>query len=112
MWDRSRPHDRRESLFGGRGIVRVWNLWDIEPTRPFRAILACELEAASSVGPHQQLEFAEALIVIEGQGQAHVGDMAVSLWPGAAAHIPLGQILQLKNTSPDRPLRYLIVKVG
>jgi mannose-6-phosphate isomerase-like protein (cupin superfamily) len=91
-------------------VVRVWNLCDAEPTPPFGAILACELEAGGAVGPHQQQEFAEVVIVVEGEGVARVGESTLPLGPGALAEVPLGRILQLENTSPDHPLRYLIVK--
>jgi mannose-6-phosphate isomerase-like protein (cupin superfamily) len=110
MWNRSRPHDRRERLFGGKGAVWVWSLCDSGPQPPFGAILACELEGAGSVGTHLQQEFAEVLIVAEGEGVARVGGSPVVLQPGVVLEIPLGQTLALENASPERPLRYLIVK--
>ena len=88
----------------------VWSLCDSGPRPPFGAILACELEGAGSVGTHLQQEFAEVLIVIEGEGVAQVGGSPMVIRPGAVLEIPLGQTLALENASPERPLRYLIVK--
>jgi mannose-6-phosphate isomerase-like protein (cupin superfamily) len=110
VWNRARPHDRRQRLFGGRGAVLVWNLCAAEPRPPFGAILACELEGGGLVGPHQQQEFAEVLIVVEGEGVARVGESPVTLHAGVVVELPLGQTLALENGSPGRPLRYLIVK--
>ncbi len=110
MWNRSRPHDRRERLFGGSGAVLVWSLCDSGPRPPFGAILACELEGAGSVGTHLQQEFAEVLIVVEGEGVARVGGSPAAMQPGVVLEIPLGQTLALENASPEHPLRYLIVK--
>ena len=39
-----------------------------------------------------------------------VGGSAVSMRPGIVVELPLGQTLALENASPERPLRYLIVK--
>jgi mannose-6-phosphate isomerase-like protein (cupin superfamily) len=110
MWNRSRLHDRRERLFGGKGAVLVWSLCDSGPRPPFGAILACELEGAGSVGAHVQQEFAEVLIVVEGEGVARVGRSPMVIQPGVVVEIPLGQTLALENASPEHPLRYLIVK--
>ena len=110
MWNLSRPHDRRERLFGGIGAVLVWSLCDSGPLPPFGAILACELEAGGSVGAHLQQEFAEVVIVVEGEGVAQVGGSPMVLRPGVVLEIPLGQTLALENVSPELPLRYLIVK--
>jgi quercetin dioxygenase-like cupin family protein len=110
VWNRSRPHDRRERLFGGNGAVLVWNLCDPKPALPFGAILACELERGGSVGLHLQQEFAEMLIVVEGEGVARVGEVPAALHAGVVVQIPLGQTLALENASPERPLRYLLVK--
>jgi mannose-6-phosphate isomerase-like protein (cupin superfamily) len=110
LWNRSRPHDRRESLFGGSRAVLVWSLCDSGPRPPFGAILACELEAAGSVGAHVQQEFAEVLIVVEGQGVARVGGSPKVIQPGVVVEVPLGQTLALENASPEHPLRYLIIK--
>lgn len=110
MWNRSHPHDRRDSLFGGSGVVLVWNLCEGSPEPPFGAILACELDASASVGAHVQQEFAEVVIVIEGQGVARVAGARVSLHPGAVVQVSLGQTLALENGSLQQPLRYLIVK--
>ena len=110
MWNRSLPHDRRERLFGGSGSVLVWSLCASGPRPPFGAILACELEGAGSVGAHLQQEFAEVLIVVEGEGVARVGVSPIAMQPGVVLEIPLGQTLALENLAPERPLRYLIIK--
>jgi mannose-6-phosphate isomerase-like protein (cupin superfamily) len=34
VWNRARPHVRREGLFGGRGAVLVWNLVEGEGVAP------------------------------------------------------------------------------
>lgn len=112
MWSRSEPHDRRERLFGGAGAVLVWNLCAAGPARPFGAVLACELEGAASVGTHLQHEHAEIVIVMEGQGVAHVAGVPMALHPGAVVEVPLGHTLALANGSDHDPLRYLIVKAG
>ena len=88
----------------------VWNLGDTAPEPPFAAILACELEGGGSVGTHLQQEFAEVLIVVEGEGVARVGGSPTPIQSGAVVQLPLGQTLALENASADRPLRYLIVK--
>ena len=62
------------------------------------------------MGTHLQQEFAEVLIVIEGEGVARVGGSPLLLQPGVVLEIPLGQTLALENASPESPLRYLIVK--
>ncbi|HEV3031766.1 MAG TPA: cupin domain-containing protein [Polyangia bacterium] len=110
MWNRARPHDRRERLFGGGGAVLVWNLCAAKTALPFGAILACELEGGGSVGLHLQQEFAEVLIVVEGEGVARVGESPIAVHAGVVVQIPLGETLALENASPELPLRYLIVK--
>ena len=110
MWNRAHPHDRRERLFGGSGAVLVWNLSDAEPGPPFGAFLSCELEGGSSVGAHLQEEFAEVLIVIEGEGVARVEGSPVPIHAGVVVQVPLGRTLALENASLERPLRYLIIK--
>jgi quercetin dioxygenase-like cupin family protein len=112
VWNRSHTHDRRERLFGGDGAVLVWNLCDASPAPPFGAVLACELEGGGRVGPHVQQEFAEVVIVVEGEGTARVAGSPVTLQPGVVVQVPLGQVLALENRSPEQPLRYLIVKAG
>jgi mannose-6-phosphate isomerase-like protein (cupin superfamily) len=110
VWNRDRLHDRREGLFGGSGVVLVWNLCDEGPTPPFGAVLACELEGGGSVGDHLQQELAEVVIVIEGEGVARAGGSPVALRPGVVVEVPLGRTLAIENASSDLPLRYLIVK--
>jgi glyoxylate utilization-related uncharacterized protein len=110
LWDRARPHDRREGLFGGSGAVSVWSLCDTGPAPPFGAVLACELEGGGSVGAHVQQECAEVVIVLEGEGVARVDGAPRALRPGVVVELRLGQTLALENASPERSLRYLIVK--
>jgi uncharacterized cupin superfamily protein len=112
IWDRSRPHDRRERLFGGRGEVRVWSLGAAAPRRPFGAVLACELEAGATVGPHVQSNLSEIVVVLEGEGTATVDGTPAAVGAGSVVELPLAKTLALENTSQDRPLRYLIVKAG
>jgi uncharacterized cupin superfamily protein len=97
-------------LFGGRGAVLVWNLGEGGVRPPFGAILACELEAGASVGAHVQEEYAEVVIVLEGEGQARVGGAEETLGPGHVVEVALGQTLAIENRSNERALRYLIVK--
>ena len=112
MWNQSHPHDRRERLFGGQGAVLVWNLCETDPRPPFGAVLACELEGGASVGPHVQQEFAEVVIVLEGEGVARLEGASVTLQPGVVVQLPLGAVLALENSLSQQPLRYLIVKAG
>lgn len=88
-------------------------MWDLagEPTvAPFSAVLACELEPASSVGKHVQQRDPEIVIVIEGTGTAHVGGERRDLKPGTVVELPFGKSLALENRSDTEPLRYLIIK--
>jgi quercetin dioxygenase-like cupin family protein len=110
VWNRAGAHDRRERLFGGDGAVLVWNLCVGDPQPPFGAVLACELEGGGSVGTHRQQEFAEVLIVLEGAGVAQVNGAPAPLQPGVVIQLALGNTLSLQNGSPERPLRYVIVK--
>jgi quercetin dioxygenase-like cupin family protein len=102
--------DRREGLFGGQGVVQVWDLLGATPAEPFVAVLACELEPGGSVGRHRQEHFPEIVVCIEGEGDARVDGEAKPLAPGAVVHLPLGSILELVNRSVDEPLSYLIIK--
>ena len=65
--------DRREALFGGDGAVTVWNLLGRAAADPFTAVLSCELDPAGSVGRHQQTEYPEIVVGLEGDGVAVVG---------------------------------------
>jgi quercetin dioxygenase-like cupin family protein len=109
LFDRNLPHDRREALFGGTGAVRVWSLVDT-PMLPFKAVLACELEAGGSVGSHVQDHYPEIVIGISGQGKAFVEGLAAQLVPGAVIELPRGYTLAIENESTDSALRYLIIK--
>jgi hypothetical protein len=110
MWVGRGNPDRRPSLFGGRGEVRVWSLMDGE-LPPFDCVLGCELDAGGSVGAHVQDECTEIVIVTEGRGHARVGDQSIPLSPGIVVRLPLGETLALRNGSDTDVLRYLIIKV-
>lgn len=103
------PPDCRPDLFGGRGVVRVWNLLTA-PASPFTAVLSCELDPAASVGPHQQPDFPEIVIGLEGRGAATVNGVECELGPGDVVHLPLGAVLSISNLMGEAPLRYLIIK--
>ncbi|MFK7986124.1 MAG: cupin domain-containing protein [Sandaracinaceae bacterium] len=102
--------DRREALFGGDGAVTVWNLLGRQRAEPFSAVISCELDPGGSVGRHQQTDFPEIVIGVEGDGVAVIDGEPVPLGPGDVAHLPLGSILSIENLSVEAPLRYLIVK--
>lgn len=106
--------DLREKLFGGRGAVRVWNLLaDYERApKPFTAVLSCELDPGGSVGRHVQEHFPELVIGLEGAGEAAVDGRWQPLEPGDVVHLPLGSVLELRNSSDSEPLRYLIIKAS
>lgn len=103
--------DRRESLFGAVGAVRVWELLPDEPTGPFAAALACALDGGGSVGSHVQSRDAEIVVCIEGNGTVVVAGVARAFTPGAVAYVPLGATLSLRNEDRER-LRYLIIKAA
>jgi hypothetical protein len=109
LCDRNLPHDVRRELFGGKGTVRVWSLTGV-PALPFTAVLACELEAAGSVGPHVQEQFPEIVIGISGSGSASVNGVAAALGAGIVVELARGHTLSIVNESNDTPLRYLIIK--
>jgi quercetin dioxygenase-like cupin family protein len=104
--------DLREELFGGRGVVRVWDLLADRRTAPtpFTAVLSCELDPGGSVGRHRQEQFPEIVIGLAGSGEAAVNGVAQTLDPGDVVHLPLGAVLELRNRSDSEPLRYLIIK--
>ncbi|MFO7566773.1 MAG: cupin domain-containing protein [Enhygromyxa sp.] len=106
------PPDLREELFGGRGVVRVWDLLCDRrtPPAPFTAVLSCELDPGGSVGRHVQEHFPEIVIGLEGVGEAAVDGQWHSLGPGDVVHLPLGSVLELRNRSDSEALRYLIIK--
>lgn len=99
----------KADLFGGSGTVRIWSLIKRQLPR-FSAVLWCELEPGGSVGRHVQQEASEIVVVLEGEGLAHVSGKPQTLQPGAVVSLPLGDQLELNNTSDCEPLRYLIVK--
>lgn len=89
--------------------MRVWALVEV-PMLPFKAVLACELEAGGSVGTHVQSDFPELVIGLSGQGTAVVEGRAVALGSGSVVELPRGYSLAIENESSDQPLRYLIIK--
>jgi hypothetical protein len=109
LCDRNLPHDVRRELFGGRGAVRVWALTPA-PALPFTAVLACELDASGSVGPHVQDQYPEIVIGISGSGSASVNGVAAPLAAGSVVELARGHTLSIVNESLDAPLRYLIIK--
>jgi mannose-6-phosphate isomerase-like protein (cupin superfamily) len=111
LWNREVLHDAREALFGGRGTVRVWDLAP-SPIAPFAAVLACELEATSSVGTHVQEYCDEIVIAVEGEGSVEVSGRSERFSAGAVIELPVGATLSISNTSREEPLRYLIVKAS
>lgn len=109
LCDRSVPHDTRHELFGGKGSVRVWALTPA-PALPFTAVLACELEAGGSVGPHVQDQFPEIVVGVSGRGSTSVNGLAVAFMAGSVVELARGQVLSIVNESAWEPLRYLIIK--
>jgi hypothetical protein len=109
LYQRDLPHDRRQGLFGGEGIVRVWALVDA-PALPFTAVLACELEPRGRVGTHVQEHYPELVIGIAGSGNVAVNGVAAPFGAGHVVELALGQTLAIMNESSSAPLRYLIVK--
>lgn len=110
LFDRALPHDARQALFGGRGIVRVWEL---EPALvpPFAAVLACELEPLGSVGPHVQPDLSELVICISGVGAVSVDGLVRAFSAGDVVNLAAGQVLTIESRSDD-PLRYFILKAS
>lgn len=107
--DQDPPHIQKD-LFGGNGAVRVWDLLGRSAAPPFAAALWCELDPGGRVGPHRQEHFPEILIGIEGEGEARVDGALRRLSLGSVVYLALGQVLEIRNLSAERPLRYVIVK--
>jgi len=104
------PPEKRSNLFGGHGDVLIWNLMGARQMVPFSALMLCELSAGGTVGSHVQQTSHEMLLVVDGEGEATVGKTTHPLQPHVVIHLPLGETLALKNTSPNAGLRYLIIK--
>ena len=102
--------DIRENLFGGQGVVRVWDLAPGRALEPFTATLYCELDPGGSVGPHRQEHFPEIVVGLAGRGEARVGGHIQPLEPNQVVHLPRGETLALRNLAGDAPLHYLIIK--
>lgn len=98
----------RRDLFGGRGVVKVWDLGARTP--PFTAVLFCELDPGGSVGVHVQDSDDEVVIVVGGRGSISVDGAARECATGGAVALPLRARLAIENLSGEEPLRYLIVK--
>lgn len=101
--------DRRENLFGGTGVVKVWNLLG-SAAPPFSAALGCELDPGGRVGRHVQQADPEIIVGIEGLGEAIVGTQQHALRPGDVVYLPFGETLEIINHSESEPLQYLIIK--
>ncbi|MCA9635668.1 MAG: cupin domain-containing protein [Myxococcales bacterium] len=104
------PPSERAALFGGVGVVRVWDLLGRTPAPPFTAVLACTLDPGGSVGRHVQQAFPEIVVGIAGEGEARVGGEPRPLGPGDVVFLALGEVLELRNLRDDAPLEYLIIK--
>lgn len=100
----------RADLFGGQGLVRIWNLMGRAAMPPFDAVLACELAPGGHVGNHRQQDASEVVIALAGRGVATVNGAEQPLQVGSLVYLPLGALLSLQNSSETEPLRYLIVK--
>lgn len=109
LFNRALPHDFRQALFGGAGVVRVWSLVGA-PLLPFTAILACELEAGASVGTHLQDQYPEIVIGISGTGRVVVNGAPSAFGAGSVVQLPRGYTLAIANESTDSVLSYLIIK--
>jgi quercetin dioxygenase-like cupin family protein len=100
--------DARPALFGGEGVVRVWDLGARTP--PFSAVLFCALEGGGRVGKHRQDTDDEVVVVVGGEGVLYVDGRAHAAVRGTAVALPLGAVLEIDNASEGTPLEYLIVK--
>ncbi len=105
------PH-RQQDLFDGQGDVLIYNLIGNKNLPPFEAVLACELEPKGFVGAHVQQSAHEIVIITEGEGIAQVNGLPQELVPGSVVYLPFGKELMLRNSSIDKTLRYLIIKVS
>src|SRR5690606_36144870 len=101
----------RRDLFGGCGVVRMWDLLRRQRAGTFTAVLACELEPGGSVGKHVQEGCDEIVIILAGEGTAHVNDQVETLAPGHVVSLPCGATLALSNTG-EQLLEYVIVKAA
>lgn len=102
--------DRREALFGGEGVVRVWDLGG--RVGALSAVLFCELEPGGRVGKHVQQRDDEVIVVLEGEAVIFVDGSAHACGRGSAVPLGFGQALEIDNASPSAPVRYLIVKAA
>ncbi len=102
--------DARPALFGGEGIVRVWDLGG--RVGALSAVLFCELDAGGRVGRHVQSHDDEVVIVVEGEAVIYVQGRAHACVKGSAVPLPLGQSLEIDNASTTEVVRYLIVKAA
>lgn len=104
------PDTRRQALFGGRGVVSIWDLLRGRPAAPFSTVLSCELEPGGLVGAHRQQRDPEIVIGLSGTGRATVDGRSEPLEAHCVLHLPFGSSLTIENLSDTEPLRYLIVK--
>lgn len=100
----------KNDLFGGQGIVQVWDLQAQREAGPFKASLWCRLEANGIVGPHIQENYDELILCISGSGNATINHECFALAPGIQVFLKRGKVLEIKAES-TQPLIYLIIKV-
>ena len=103
------PH-RKADLFGGVGVVTIYNLLGVHQAAPFEAVLSCALEGGGRVGAHVQQTAHELVIVTSGIGVAEVDGSPQQISSGSVVHVPHGRSLSLINHSKNEPLCYLLVK--
>jgi len=101
---------RHDDLFGGQGAVHVKHLVGAVDIPPFSDVLECELDPGGAVGAHRQQRDPELVIGLEGEGEVVVEGRPLPLSRGCVAYLALGQQLEIKNLSSQRPFRYLIIK--
>ena len=99
-----------KELFGGKGEVKVWNLFARRQLGGFKACLWCELKAGGAVGKHYQESYDELIICISGAGTATVNGECFAFESGIPVFLKRGQTLELKAGS-KQALIYLIIKV-
>ena len=102
--------DRRENLFGGKGVVHVWDLLKNAGTAPFSAVLFCPLAPGGSVGKHAQQRDPELVMAMDGMGTATVDGKDIPMPPLTVVSVPFGSTLALRNNSKEEPFLYVIIK--
>ena len=105
-----KPSAKQRDLFGGRGVVEVWDLLAAQHAPPFSAVIACALEPSGVVGRHVQQRDPEIVVGIAGEGEALVDGSTHALTSGAVVYLAHGQTLSIRNLSETEVLDYLIIK--